>query len=317
MLLILTPNPAIDRTLLIPGMVPGGVYRAERVLVAAGGKGLNVARAAHSLGQPLRVCAPLGGLSGQMLAQLATEEGISGRWSWYEGGETRTCVLVVDPTGSDATALNDPGPPFASDAWQAFAATALDAATTADLVLSSGSLPPGVPPHALADLLRDLAAAGQRVLVDTSGAALRAALSAAPYGIKVNGSELGAVLNRPVTSIDQAAAALADLRARGIALAMVSLGAQGALAATDEGVCHAEPPAIQAVSTIGAGDSLLAGLATGLLRGEPLPEALRLGVACGAADALSIGGGLLLPGDLERLHAATHVRWLMPGPGSS
>jgi 1-phosphofructokinase family hexose kinase len=297
-------------------MVPGGVYRAERVLVAAGGKGLNVARAAHSLGQPLRVCAPLGGLSGQMLAQLATEEGISGRWSWYDGGDTRTCVLVVDPTGSDATALNEPGPPLAPDAWQAFAATALDAATTADLVLSSGSLPPGVPPQALADLLHDLAAAGRRVLVDTSGAALRAALSAAPYGIKVNGSELGAVLHRPVASIEEAATALADLRARGIALAMVSLGAQGALAATDEGVCHAEPPAIQAVSTIGAGDSLLAGLATGLLRGEPLPEALRLGVACGAADALSIGGGLLLPGDLERLHAATHVRWLMPGPGS-
>jgi 1-phosphofructokinase family hexose kinase len=274
-----------------------------------------VARAAHSLGQPLRVCAPLGGLSGQMLARLATEEGLTGRWSWYEGGETRTCVLVVDPEGSDATALNEPGTPLAPEAWQAFAEVARDAATTADLVLSSGSLPPGVLPQAFADLLRALAAEGRRVIVDTSGAALRTALSAAPYGIKVNGSELGAVLNRPIASIDDAAAALTDLRARGIALAMVSLGAEGALAATDDGICHAQPPAIRAVSTIGAGDSLLAGLATGLLRGEPLPEALRLGVACGAADALSIGGGLLLPADLERLHAATQVRWLTPDQG--
>jgi 1-phosphofructokinase family hexose kinase len=313
MLLILTPNPAIDRTLLIPGMQPGGVYRAERVLVAAGGKGLNVARAAHSLGQPLQVCAPLGGLAGQMLAQLAAEEGLAGRWSWHPDGETRTCVLVVDPQGSDATALNEPGMPLTPAAWQAFAAVALDAAAAAELVVSSGSMPPGVPPDALTNLLRALAASGRRVIVDTSGAALQTALEAAPYGIKVNGSELGAVLNRPVASLDDAATALADLRARGIALAMVSLGAAGALAATDEGTCHAQPPAIHAISTIGAGDSLLAGLATGLLRGEPLPEALRLGVACGAADALSIGGGLLEPTELARLHAATSVRWLPPG----
>jgi 1-phosphofructokinase family hexose kinase len=310
MLLIITPNPALDRTLVIPGMQPGGVHRAERVLVAAGGKGLNVARAARTLGQPLRVCAPLGGLSGQMFAHLAHEEGFAGRWSWYAAGETRTCVLVVDPQADDATALNEPGVPLTADDWQAFVAVALAAADDAALVSISGSIPPGIAPTDYAALLHALAQAGKRAIVDTSGAVLHAALEARPYAVKVNGSELGAALGMPVASVDEAAAALVALRQRGITLPVVSLGAQGALAATAEGICHACPPTTQIVSSVGSGDSLLAGLATGLLRGEPLPEALRLGVACGTADALTVGGGLIVPAEVERIRAAVGVRWL-------
>lgn len=296
--------------MLVPKLRLGAVHRAERVLVAAGGKGLNVARAARALGQPVAVCAPLGGLTGELVARLAADEGFVGRWSRHCAGETRTCVLLVDPHGGDATALNEVGPTLDAADWQEFAATVVAAAATADLTTISGSLPPGVPSNALADLNRTLHAGGRRALVDTSGEALRAVLAAAPYGVKVNAAELSAGMGRQVTDVDTAAAALADLRASGIVLAAVSMGAQGALAADATGIYWACPPALTIVSSIGCGDSLLAGLATGLLRGEDLGAALRLGVACGSADALTIGGGLLHLDDVERIGAATSVTLL-------
>ncbi len=310
MLLIITPNPAVDRTMVVPHMQPGSVLRAERVLVAAGGKGLNVARAATSLGQPVRVCAPLGGFMGEYVARLAAEEGIAGQWSYHHAGETRTCVLVVDPYGHDATALNEPGPSLDADDWQAFMQTVHAAAGDANLATISGSLPPGVPPSAATDLVRTLSAAGCRVVVDTSGATLVEALRAQPYAVKVNRSELGAALDVAVETIDQAVTALQHLRAQGIMLAIVTLGSAGALAIADEGVCYVCPPPLKSISTVGSGDSLLAGLTTALLRGESLAEALCLGVACGSADALTIGGGLIDLTDVERIRAGTTVQWL-------
>jgi 1-phosphofructokinase family hexose kinase len=309
LLLAITPNPALDRTLVIPHLLPGSVHRAERVLLAAGGKGLNVARAAHTLGQPLRVCGPLGGHTGQLVAQLAAAEGFVAHWHWHQRGETRTCVLVVDPQGSDATALNEPGEPLTVEDWHAFGATVLEAAQDAALVTISGSLPPGVPPAEITTLLRRLAAAGHRVIIDTSGPALQAALKSAPYGLKVNSSELGAALGRSLDSLDDAAQALRELHTRGIALPLVTLGAVGALAASAEGIVHVMPPAINLVSSVGSGDSLLAGLACGLLRGEHLTDALRLGVACGTADALTVGGGLIDLAEVQRLRAATTLYW--------
>lgn len=307
MLLIITPNPALDRTMVFQGLRLGGVFRTDEVIVAAGGKGLNVARAARTLGQPALVCAPLGGLTGDLVAHLAAAEGLPGRWTRHRAGETRTCVLVVDRQASDATALNESGPIFDSSDWHAFAGDVLAAASGAALAVVSGSLPRGVEPGALGALLADLASCGLRVLVDTSGPALEAALATRPWGVKVNGHEAGAVLNRSVSDVPAALAALAALRARGVMLAAISLGALGCVAADASGAWWARPPQTRIVSSVGSGDSLLAGLATGLLRGLALPEALRLGVACGTADALTIGGGRFDLEAVERLQVAVQV----------
>ncbi|MCU0492611.1 MAG: 1-phosphofructokinase family hexose kinase, partial [Chloroflexaceae bacterium] len=294
MLLVVTPNPALDRTMVFENLRLGAVLRTNHVLVAAGGKGLNVARATHSLGQAVHVCGPLGGLTGQLVAQHAAAEGIAATWHWYNG-ETRTCVLLIDPAARDATALNEAGPDLDEPTWQGFVQTVATTAmqVNAGLVAISGSLPPGPPPQAMGELIRLLHKGGQRVLVDSSGPALTAAIAARPFAIKVNGAELGAALHMAVETEQQAMAALGLLRKQGVAIAMVSLGARGAIGCDESGCYHALPPAVKIVSTIGSGDSLLAGLATGLLRGEGLAEALRLGVACGTADALTIGGGLL------------------------
>ncbi len=310
MLLIITPNPALDRTMVIPGLQTSSVHRTAEVLVVAGGKGLNVARAARTLGQPNLICAPLGGHSGEYVSHLAASEGLLARWTSHGGGETRTCVLIVDPQAEDALALNEDGPCLSPADWAAFAAEVLDASASADLCLLSGSLPQGVAAAQLADLVVELGARGRRLLIDTSGPALAAALAMRPYGVKVNAAELGIYLKRTISTPEEALAALAELHARGIALAVVSLGARGAVAVADEGAWYAAPPLVRAVSSIGSGDSLLAGLATALLRGQPLPEALRLGVACGTADALTIGGGRFTLAELDPLLAVTSVQSL-------
>ncbi|RRR67585.1 MAG: 1-phosphofructokinase family hexose kinase [Candidatus Viridilinea halotolerans] len=307
MLLIITPNPALDRTMIFDGLRLGTVQRTEQVLVAAGGKGLNVARAARTLGQAALVCAPLGGHTGEQVAHLAAEEGLLGRWTSMHAGETRTCILLVDPQTEDATALNEAGPPLAERDWAAFTADVLDGAASADLCLLTGSLPRGVSASQLGDLLSELSVRGRRVLVDSSGPALAAAVAVRPYGIKVNQHELGNLLGRTLTSPQEAAQALHELQAQGIQLAAVSLGATGCVVAHAGATWHACPPAVCAVSSIGSGDSLLAGLSTGLLRGIPLPDALRLGVACGSADALTIGGGRIALNEVQRLSAATQL----------
>lgn len=307
MLLIITPNPALDRTMVFHGLHLGAVQRTDEVVVAAGGKGFNVARAAQALGQPALVCAPIGGLTGDLVARLAEAEGLPARWTRHGAGETRTCILLVDRAGGDATALNEAGPTLVPADWGAYVAEVLALAPGAALAVICGSLPPGVPPEALGGLVADLGARGIAVLVDSSGPALAAALAAGPWGVKVNGGELGAVLGTQVEDVAGAVAALRELRLRGVSLAAVSLGAQGCVATDGTSNWWARPPREPVVSSVGSGDSLLAGLATGLLRGMPLPGALQLGVACGTADALTIGGGLIRPADLSRLRSAVSV----------
>jgi fructose-1-phosphate kinase PfkB-like protein len=155
-------------------------------------------------------------------------------------------------------------------------------------------------------LVQRVQAQGERVIVDTSGAALRAAFASRPWAVKVNAHELSELLGCTIKGVEEAAVALKELR-RCVQLAVVTLGAQGALAASDEGCWWACPPAIDLVSSVGSGDSLLAGLCCGLLRGQALAEALRLGVACGSANALTIGGGLIELATVERLAAETRV----------
>ncbi|NJN16073.1 MAG: hypothetical protein HC822_07200 [Oscillochloris sp.] len=206
MLVIITPNPALDRTMVFEGLQLGAVHRTAEVLVAAGGKGLNVARVARTLSIPALVCAPLGGSTGDQVAQLAAAEQIVGQWYRHRSGETRTCVLLVDRRADDATALNEAGPTLSAADWAGFAASVQTAADKAQLCVVAGSLPAGVEAAALGTLLQDLAAAAKPVIVDTSAAALEAALATRPFGVKVNGSELSAALGMPVETVAEARA---------------------------------------------------------------------------------------------------------------
>lgn len=300
MLLSVTSNPTIDRTLYVSQLTVGAVHRATGVHLAAGGKGLNVSRAVRALGGVALATGPLAGRAGQIVADLAVAEGLKADWYWLNQGETRTCLLVNHNQG-DTTVINEPGPVVLEEDWTGFAAHVERLAQMAEAVTFAGSLPLGVRPEALVELARSLVSLNRVVYVDTSGAALAATL-AQPEGlcIKVNQGELVRGLglesrDRPICRLVEAGQRLLG---QGVVLIVVTLGDDGALAIAPDGAWQARAPSIELVSSVGSGDSMLAGLAMAGLEGKLLAESLAFGVACGSANALSD-----LPGRFQRREA--------------
>jgi len=304
MLLCFTPNPAIDRVLLAPGFRHAETVRVIETRDSAGGKGLNVARVARTLGLPTRVCGPLAGANGRRIAALAADEGFDTRWHWLADGESRICMLVIDQDAPDTLTINERGPTASAAGWDALAQLVTAEAAQAAAIAISGSLPPGVSASQLATLLRELAS-HSTVYLDTSGAALTDALDLPLALLKINAAELGAALGSPIITLAEARAAAVHVQARGPAAVIVTLGSAGAVAVDTHGAWLARSPAITAISAVGSGDALLAGVAAGLAARRGLAEALRLGVACGAANTLTVGAGRLHPDDLTQLRANT------------
>jgi 1-phosphofructokinase family hexose kinase len=309
MILCVTPNPAIDRTLLLSSLTPGAVLRPEEVIASAGGKGLNVARSLRVLGEAARCCGPIGGHHGRLLAELAEAEGLPGAWTTV-GGETRVCTILVDRSTGASTGIYERGEPLGHDAWGQVVAEVEREAGAAGMACVCGSLPAGLAPEAMAQLVTTIQAAGRPVWVDSSGAALAAASRARPAGVKVNHEELGELLGTTIDSLEGAAAAARSLLARGVGQAAITLGRRGAILASPAGCWQAAPPAIQAVSPVGSGDAFFAGLLHGLARGWRPAEALRAGVAAGAANTLRAGAGRFSRAEFEAALQATTAREL-------
>jgi 1-phosphofructokinase family hexose kinase len=309
MILCVTPNPAVDRTLVVPRIHVGEVMRAQESMIAAGGKGLNVARVARALGGEIICAGFLGGHSGRLVAELAEREGLGGAWTWI-AGETRTCVIVIEPGGHDATVFNETGPTTTPEDWRRLIAEVPQRAANSAAVCVSGSLPPGSGPRDYAGLLAALRPAERPVWVDTSGPALGAALEVPGVAIKVNGSEAAGLVGSPIERPDQAAAAARALAGRTGGPVVLTLGGAGAVLADAAGTWHAQPPALRIVSTVGSGDAFLAGLVLSLTRGAPLPEALRRAAAAGAANALLVGGGRIDAAQADEIWSRTELRML-------
>ena len=185
MILCVSPNPALDRVLAVPGFQAGRVLRALDSFEIAAGKGVNVARAVRILGGAAACVGPLGGRTGRRIAALAETEEIPCAWTWIEGN-SRTCIIIADPDSGESTVVNEAGPMVTPQEWTRLQADVLREASRADSVCLSGSLPPGVRGEAFAGLLQALLADGRRVWVDTSGAGLAAAMDMGLHGIHVN-----------------------------------------------------------------------------------------------------------------------------------
>jgi 1-phosphofructokinase family hexose kinase len=313
-LLCVTPNLAVDRTLVVPGFRPGAVWRADRALAMAGGKGVNVARAARTLGYDALCAGPKAGPVGAAAARAAAEEGLPAHWTEIDG-DSRVCVILVDPERGETTVINEPGRPIAAKGWAALARDLARLAGDCDAVCLGGSLPPGVPRGGYARLIGDLARAGRPVWVDTSGAALAEAAGAAPYGLKVNAAEAARLCGAAIDGPEQAAAAARGLLARGIEAAAITLGGDGAVLASGGHAWHAAAPPIEEVCAVGSGDAFLAGLAGCWAAGGSPEAALREAVGAGAANALSLGGGVFRAEDARRLAEAAALRGLPAGYG--
>ena len=302
MIVTLTLNPSVDRTVEVEALDRGEVIRALRVRVDPGGKGINVSRALAAQG--LATCAVItcGGAEGEHLLALLREAGIDvGPVPIV--GSIRSHITVVEPDGT-TTKFNEPGAPLTEDE-QAAVLTAVKTVLApangdrppATWLVASGSLPPGAPVSLYADLIREVSGSGTRVVVDTSGPALEAVLAAGPTLVKPNREELAAATGRRLATIDDVVEAANRLRERGAGSVLASLGPDGAVLVDADGAVHGRTPAAVPVSSVGAGDAMLAGfLAVGGTGAAALTEAL----AWGAAAVLQPGSGMPSPDDIDR-----------------
>ena len=310
MILCITPNAAVDRTLVVPGYTAGGVFRPQRALAAAGGKGINVARAVQVLGGEPLCGGFLAGHVGRFIADKLRQEGLQSRWTMLDSGESRTCVIIVDPNTGDNLVVNEAGMQVTGADWQRLAADVLAAAEAVSTICISGSVPPGSPLEALVSLLSKLRQTGKSIWVDMSGAALAAAVTVPGIHLKINDEEAAALLDTPVTTPAEAAQAGAMLQTRIGNLVVLTMGAAGAVMVGEAGAWLATPPDVQATSAVGSGDSFLAGMVVGLEQGVSLPDALARGVAAGTANALAVGGASFDHQTFEQLLSQVQVRTL-------
>lgn len=300
MIVTLTPNPSIDRTIeLTSRLERGAVLRAASTHSQSAGKGVNISRAAVAAGVPTIAVLPAD--HDDPYVHELLRDGIDCRPE-PPAGEVRTNVTITEPDGT-TTKINSPGATVTAQDLDRLRVALAHRARQATWVVLAGSLPPGAPADWYATLVADLRELGVTVAVDTSDAPLEAIAAnlhhAAPDLLKPNAEELASLTGGHADAIEgdphSAAASAAVLVKRGVPAVLATLGAGGAVLVTEEGAWHATPPPTAVVSTVGAGDSGLFGYLLGALRGAPPAERLRLAVAYGSAAAALPGTTIPTP----------------------
>ncbi len=299
MILTLTTNPALDVATETASVVPTAKLRCSAPSVGAGGGGINVARVLSRFGVPAIAVYAKGGLIGERIAGALAAEGQAAR-AVTIAGESRHSFTVTDRTTHDQYRFVLPGPTLTDDDAARLLTAVADEPGAVEVVVHSGSLPTGLEAGFLAALARVAAGRGARLVVDGPGEVLRGCRGA--FLVKPNAAELEAYAGRPLNGLPAIAAAAREMIAEEVAEnVLVSLGADGALLVGPTSAHHFGAPSVELVSAIGAGDSMVAGLLAGLMRGDSLVEAAALGTAAGAAAILTPNTELCRIEDVNRL----------------
>jgi tagatose 6-phosphate kinase len=285
-ILTVTLNTALDITYRVRKLRPHASHRVDETTERPGGKGLNVARVLAALGHEVTVTGFVGGVTGRALRERLAQTPDVVDALVPVSGATRRTIAVADATTGDTTQLNEPGPQITPAEWAGFQETYEVLLRSCSAVALCGSLPPGVPVGAYAQLVRTARALAVPVLLDTSGEPLRRGIAARPDIVKPNADELA-----ELTGSHDPSQATRDARRRGAHAVVASLGPQGLLARTPEGDWRAAPLRPVRGNPTGAGDSAVAGLLSGLVEHLPWPDRLARSVALSAATVLSPAAG--------------------------
>nr|WP_314560786.1 1-phosphofructokinase [uncultured Pseudomonas sp.] len=298
-ILTLTLNPALDLTVRLARLEPGEVNRSETVLTHAAGKGVNVAQVLADLGHFVSVGGFLGAANPEAFNALIASRGFGDAFIRVPG-ETRSNIKIAEQDGR-VTDINAPGPVVSEQAQRELLKMVAMIGPEFDAVVVAGSLPRGVSPQWFQRLIEALKALGLKVALDTSGEALSAGLKAGPWMVKPNTEELAEALGNATDAISQ-------LHQQGVEHVVVSDGAAGVTWYSPAGALQATPPQVTVASTVGAGDSLLAGMLHGLLSGDTPEHTLRRATAIAAMAVTQIGFGISDDAQLARLESGVHVR---------
>lgn len=296
MIVTLTPNPSVDRTIAVDQLRHGEVHRATSSRIDPGGKGVNVSRALAAFDVETTAVLPLGGPEGRLMEALLDTAAVA-RVAVPVAGSLRMNVTVVEPDGT-TTKLNEPGPELTDAELDALVAATLQHAAEASWLVGCGSLAPSMPTDLYADLVHRCRELGVRIAIDSSGAAMRAAVAARPDLIKPNHEELAELVGRELPTLADVVEAARGLVASGIATVVVSLGGDGAVLVDATQALHATTRIPRRVSTVGAGDCFLAGTLAAMAAGRDARQALVTGSTWGSAAVTLPGSRVPTPADL-------------------
>jgi tagatose 6-phosphate kinase len=309
MILCVNPNAAIDKTVVVPNFRLNEIHRPEQVLAFPGGKGCNVARALLLLGEAPVVTGWIGGTAGQFIEGGLQAEGIQTDFV-HTDFESRTCLSILDPQHNILTELYEKGDPVPSEKVEEFKQRFAAAVPHYAAVTFSGSLPPGVPLDFYRQMIELARAAKVPAVLDSSGDALRLGIQAQPVLVKPNEKEFEDLSGRQLTDRVEFARAALEFAEKYQTLVVISLGADGAIAANRHEVWHVCPPPLAIKSAVGSGDSTVAGITYGLTHGFAFEEAIKYGVAAGTANALTVGAGVFTAEDFQRVLAQVTIQKL-------
>jgi 1-phosphofructokinase family hexose kinase len=305
MIITVTLNAAIDKTLAVPSFRLGRRHRAVEQTAMAGGKGVNVARALKALGQPVIATGVAGGPTGTRIIEQLTEEAILNDFVRIHE-ESRTSTAVVDPTTNEQTEINERGPEVTEAELELFVDKLLYLAKGAGVVVFSGSLPRGVPADLYARLVRELERSGVTTVLDSEGESLRLGTRAEPTVVTPNQEEAEELVGHEFGDDEDLTAAVGEVVEVGAREAILTLPTGCIALVGDEQDrrlyrASVDPGVVDARSRVGSGDAFLAGYVASRYTGRPPEECVRFAVACGAESVQHFGAGVLDPGAAERL----------------
>jgi len=315
MIITVTLNAAIDRTLAVPSFRLGRRHRAVEQTSMAGGKGVNVARALKALGRPVIATGFAGGHTGTRIIEQLTDEAILSDFVRIRD-ESRMSTAVVDPTSGEQTEINERGPSISDAELELFADKLLYLAQGAAMCVFSGSLPRGVDAGIYAQLVEELSRLGVTTVLDCEGEPLRLATRAQPSVVAPNEIEAEELVGHEFADDDDRRTAMREMVEMGAREAIMTLS-DGCLAlqsGSDGAQAHRLTRAVleplEPVSSVGSGDAFLAGYVAARYEGRPADECLRFGVACGAESTQHFGAGVLSPREVDRLAAEVDMQVL-------
>lgn len=300
MILTVTLNAAIDKRYVVCGANAGEVNRVLECSCTPGGKGLNVSKPAAIAGAKVVATGFAGGYAGRYIEDELKKMGIESAF-YHVAEESRSCINIWDTKAKAQTEYLEPGFTVKEDEFTGFLEKCNDLARNADVVAISGSVPKGLDGASYQRLVALAKAAGKKVILDTSGELLRSGIEAKPTMVKPNIDEIRMLTGSGCETEEELIRAAVAIHDKGVEVVVISLGADGSVVVCDEGIYRAVVPKIDAVNTVGCGDSMIAGFALGFEAGLGMEETLKKASAISAAAALREETGYFRMEDMERL----------------